>query len=292
MRKSTAAFVLIATCFSSTPLFGAIAQYDFNGNLNSSSGGVALTTGFAAPALSAGVTYSNVTINGSSAQVAYLTRGTYFSMTHGLGANGGGTKLNQYTMIFDVMFPSRPIGWAVLYQTTTANNDDGEWFVNPSQGLGISSVYGGVVADGTWNRLAVVVDGIAGTLTSFVNGTAVQQVGGPSVDGRWAIGSAVLLFADENQENSEVYVNSVQLRAEAMTTNDITALGGPTAAGIPMPVSPTITVTSPNGGENYQAGTSQTISWTSTNPSGSVQIDLYRGGVFFSEYCASLVEPG
>src|SRR5258707_518482 len=138
MKKFITAFLLLASLFSYSTLHGAIAQYDFNGNLNSSAGGAGLTTGFAAPGLSAGITYSNMTINGSTAQVASFTRGTYFTMTHGLNANGGGTKLNQYTLIFDVMFPSRPSGWAVIYQTNPSNTDDGEWFVNPSRGLGIS----------------------------------------------------------------------------------------------------------------------------------------------------------
>ncbi len=44
---------------------------------------------------------------------------------------------------------------------------------------------------------------------------------------------------------------------------------------------PTITVVSPNGGESYQAGTTQTISWTSTHVSGqeSANIELYAGDV-------------
>jgi predicted phosphodiesterase len=282
MKQNAGAVVLIAAWFSASTLFGTVAQYDFNGNLNSSAGGVALTTGFAAPAQSVGVTFTTATIGGQSAQVASFTRGTYFTMTPGLGANGGGGLLNQYTLIFDVMFPSHVEPWAVLYQTTPANTDDGEWFINASRGLGISSVYGGTVADGTWNRLTVVVDGVAGTLTSFINGTQVQQVGGPLVDGRWAIGSTVLLFADENQENSAGLVNSVQLRAEAMLPTDIAALGGASAAGIPLPATPaSLQVVSPNGGQNFQAGTSQTISWTVANPSGLVQIDLYRGGIFF-----------
>jgi hypothetical protein len=98
-------------------------------------------------------------------------------MTHGLGANGGGSLLNQYPLIFDVMFPSHVDPWAVLYQTSPANNNDGEWFVNGSRGLGISGVYGGTVADGTWNRFAVVVDSAAGTLTSFINGTHLIAAG-------------------------------------------------------------------------------------------------------------------
>ncbi len=284
MKQAAAPFLFFALWFSSSssPLLGAVAQYDFSGNLNSSVGGVALTTGFAAPAQSAGVILTAATIGGQTAQVASFTRGTYFTMTPGLGANGGGSLLNQYTLIFDVMFPSRPNNWAVLYQNSPANNDDGEWFVNGSQGLGISGNYGGLVADGTWNRLAVVVDNVAGTFTSFINGTQVQQNTGLALDGRWAIGSTVLLFADEDQENAGGLVNSVQLRPEAMLAADIAALGGPTAAGIPMPAAPnSLQVVSPNGGENYQAGSSPTIAWTVGNPSGLVQIDLYRGSVFF-----------
>ncbi len=42
-----------------------------------------------------------------------------------------------------------------------------------------------------------------------------------------------------------------------------------------------ITVTYPNGGQTWQAGTSQTISWTYTgNPGSSVKIELYRGASF------------
>ncbi len=282
MRQTFVTFLVVTLGFAASPLRGAVAQHEFNGKLNSSVGGVALTTGFAAPAQSAGVSFTSATIGGQSAQVASFTRGTYFTMTHGLGANGGGSLLNQYTLIFDVMFPSHVDPWAVLYQTTPANNNDGEWFINAARGLGISGVYGGNVPDDTWHRLAVVVDGVAGTLTSFINGTQVQQVSGPSVDGRWAIGSTLLLFADEDQENAAGLVNSVQLRPEAMLPADIAALGGPTAAGIPIPATPSsLQVVSPNGGENYTAGTSQTISWTVANPNGQVQIDLLRGGVFF-----------
>jgi predicted phosphodiesterase len=280
-RLTTASLLFLALWCTPVQVRAAIAQYDFNGNLNSSTGGAALTTGFAAPAVTAGVSFSTTTINGSPAQVASFTRGTWFSMTHGAGANGGGSLLNQYTLIFDVMFPSRPSGWAVLYQTTVGNTDDGEWFVNPSQGLGISGNYGGTVADGTWNRLAVVVNNVAGTLTSYINGTQVQQNTGLSLDGRWAMGPTVLLFADENQENAGGFVNSVQLRPEAMTASDILALGGPNASGIPLPSPPTIQVTSPNGGENYQASSFQTITWNAANPSGLVQIDLYRGGTLY-----------
>ncbi|MEJ2195722.1 MAG: Ser-Thr-rich GPI-anchored membrane family protein, partial [Ignavibacteriaceae bacterium] len=43
----------------------------------------------------------------------------------------------------------------------------------------------------------------------------------------------------------------------------------------------TITVVSPNGGENWQAGTSQSINWTD-NISDNITIDLFKGGLFHS----------
>jgi len=134
-----------------------------------------------------------------------------------------------------------------------------------------------VVADGTWNRLALVVDNIAGTLTSFINGVQVQQNTGLILDERWSLGPAALLFGDENQENAAGFVNSVQLRSEALSPADVAALGGASAAGIPTPTPPTLRITSPNGGENFQAGSTQTVAWAATNPTGLVQIDLYRG---------------
>jgi 3',5'-cyclic AMP phosphodiesterase CpdA len=221
-------------------LIAAVAQWDFDGNLASSTGGSNLVLGAAGPAISPGLSFTTTTINGQPAQVAAFTRGTYFRVTHGLAANGGGNLLNNYTLIMDVMFPSRPTGWAALWQTSSANSDDGEWFINPNRGLGISGNYGGDVPDGTWNRLALVVDTTQGTFTSYLNGTQVQQNTGLSLDGRWAVLSQALLFADENQENAAGFVNSVQLQDRALTATDIAELGGPSAAGIPIASTPAL----------------------------------------------------
>jgi hypothetical protein len=46
-------------------------------------------------------------------------------------------------------------------------------------------------------------------------------------------------------------------------------------------VIPTITVTSPNGGERWAVGSTHDITWTQTGLTGSVTVDLYKGGVFW-----------
>ena len=262
-----------------SPVHAAIAQWDFDGSLASSTHGSPLALGAASPAAAPSIVFTNATIAGEAAQVAGFSRGTFFRMTHGLGANGDGALLNQYTLILDVMFPRRPVGWAVLWQTNERNTDDGEWFVNPSRGLGIAGVYGGDVVDGVWNRLALVVDGVSGSLTSFVNGRAVQELKSPSIDGRWALGSAALLFADQDEESAAGLVNAVQLRDWAASSEELLALGGPEATGIPLPPPPTVMLVSPNGGETVAAGTVTAVRWETTAPQGQVRIDLLQGDV-------------
>lgn len=57
---------------------------------------------------------------------------------------------------------------------------------------------------------------------------------------------------------------------------------------------PTIPLNTPNGGENWQVGTSQTITWSSTNVSGNVKIELSRNGVGgpFETLFASVANDG
>ncbi len=282
MNLKRFAFLMSAWLAHTLTCSALIEQWDFNGNLASANGGTNLVEGTSAPSVSPSFSFVNATIAGQTAQVASFSRGTFFRLTHRFPANGGGVEVNNYTLIMDVMFPSRPTGWAVLWQTNPDNTEDGEWFINPSRGLGISGVYAGTVSDGSWNRIAMVIDAATGTLTSFLNGVQVQQVGGPGVDTRWSLGGAVLLFADENQENAAGFVNSVQLRDSVLSASEIAELGGPSAAGIPLPPVPTLQLVRPNGGESFQAGSTQMLAWTASSPNGSVQLDLFRGGVFVS----------
>ena len=57
------------------------------------------------------------------------------------------------------------------------------------------------------------------------------------------------------------------LRAAAIAALVIAVAGGAFAAT-------TVTVTSPNGGENWSAGTKHNITWTSNSPT-EVRIELY-----------------
>ncbi len=55
---------------------------------------------------------------------------------------------------------------------------------------------------------------------------------------------------------------------------------------------PNITVTAPNGGEQWQQGTAQNITWSSTGVTGNVKIELYKTGKVISTIAASVVNSG
>lgn len=211
-----------------------IAQWDLNGDLISSTDQEALAPEAAPPAAAPGVTFVEMEIDGLAEQVAHFTRGTYFRVQPGFASNGGGAYVNQYTVILDVMFPDRSpsSGWAALLQTNEANANDGDWFVDPAGGLGISGVYRGSVPEGEWHRLALVVNLVEGSFASYVDGAKVQEILGEALDGRFSLYSTsdgaregFLLFADESGDNAEGFVNALQVRDVALCPEDVLAIG-------------------------------------------------------------------
>jgi hypothetical protein len=56
--------------------------------------------------------------------------------------------------------------------------------------------------------------------------------------------------------------------------------------------SPTLTLTSPDGGESWAVGSTQPITWSSTDLSGNVTLELFKGGVLNSTLTASTPNDG
>ena len=205
-----------------------------------------------------------------------------YIMPHGLSPNGGGTNVNQYTVILDLLYPNFTSGfYRALWQTTPANTNDADAFFNGNNGLGISQQYDGELILDTWHRVVLAfdltkrefgkyIDGtnvlIAATGTApygpndahYLSASTVPDDGG-GVDMRWSLGPTALLLADGggDGEVQPVYVSSVQVRNARMTDAAIAALGVPTANKISLPEIPaTIRVS--------RSGTSIVIDWSGT----------------------------
>src|SRR3569623_534035 len=176
--------------------------------------------------------------------------------THGIAPNGGGTRVNQYTIIMDVLVGDSGPGAASLLQiSSTDNTDDGDLFWqgnNFGQGTGGYNGDGSYTA-GEWHRVAAAYDeaGTPPVVTKFVVGvkqddwTANQGLDNP----RRALLPTAVLFGDgDHDERREMWVNSVQIRAGKMSDVELVALGGPSAAGIPiavaLPSSPELAIAS------------------------------------------------
>ena len=172
-----------------------------------------------------------------------------YVMTHGAAPNGGGGYVNQYTLIYDLYFPPGADGmWRSLWQTSPGNGNDGDLFVgdaNSGNGIGISSVYDGVVTASAWHRLAFAFDltgtetGTAPTplLTKFIDGVKVgSQILYDGMDGRWSLDPTALLFASDAADADvapEAYVSSVQFSNGRRPDAFLEALGGPSPLKIP-----------------------------------------------------------
>lgn len=181
----------------------------------------------------------------------YLTR-------HGMAPNGGGTNVNQFTMIVDLLIPDLHMGngynTVVKWEAVDNFNVDGSISIRANDiggdntgGIGISGQYTGDgvtwITGGQWQRIVVAVDMTAdpAIITYYIDGVKFGEM---TTGDRWgfdrrhAIPPVIRLFADGENDNevNTFYVNSVQFRDATITAEDAAALGAASADGIPIPL--------------------------------------------------------
>jgi hypothetical protein len=160
------------------------------------------------------------------------------------GPNGGGTYINQYTIIFDVLIPA-PLNWCALFNTNPGNANDADFYVSPTGQVGIGAIgysAAGVVTAGRWYRIAFVADFAAASAQYYVNGASVfSGSAGTSLDGRHSLysnedaGPDLLLFNEGDPAavyTHEILLSSFAFAARSLEPAEIQALGGPSAEGI------------------------------------------------------------
>jgi len=248
-------------------------QWDFNSNLVATVGNdlqyhdaavqtdtsFATTTDFGLP-----------DINGQPTTVMHFNPAAApwggYQMFHGAAPNGGGAYVNQYTLIYDIYLPI--IGWRSLLQTDTGNSSDGDLFIRPEGGIGISQIYDGTVTPNEWHRVAVTIDLTGPVLSKYIDGIKVgtQTSGLSSVDGRFSLDPSALLFADQDGDTADTYVSSVQFSNGRRPDAFIAALGGPSANKIPGAITATVQGGSVRirwtGGVPLQGADSVTGTWS------------------------------
>lgn len=154
---------------------------------------------------------------------------SYYRCNHGIAPNGGGIYTNRWTLLLDVKLPASSAGqWVSLYQTNTSNSNDGDCFISPSRTIGVSATgySANVLPSETWSRVVISVSN-PNFYRIYVNGVKWREGTVQSLDGRFALESAVLLFADEDDEDYPIDCTQAAIWGQALTDAEVSTLGGP-----------------------------------------------------------------
>lgn len=149
--------------------------------------------------------------------------------------NNGGATVRDYTMVWDLFRPGPSWNsWLPLYQTDANNANDGEFFINPNDGIGISGTYHGTVSNGrgniSWNRIAVT-RAANGTMKKYIDGVLVGTQA-TATGSRWDItGGQFSILADEDNESSLGFLSSFRFVDSVMSDAEIAGLGAVHAGG-------------------------------------------------------------
>ena len=149
--------------------------------------------------------------------------------------NNGAATVSDYTMVWDIFRPGPSWnGWMPLYQTDLSNSSDAEFFINPGDGIGISSTYHGTVTNArsniSWNRIAVT-RAANGTMKKYIDGALVGTQT-TAAGARWDIvGGQFNILADDSGESSAGYLSSFRFVDSVMSDSAIANLGAVHAGG-------------------------------------------------------------
>jgi len=166
-----------------------------------------------------------------------IGEGSYYICTHGIAPNGGGTKVNEWTLLIDFSYPPSslsdpPSGYNDLFQTNPTNVDDSDWTINSSGAVGIgavgySSTKGFTTKGNTWYRMVLVVDN--GTRHDiYFDGVEIFKGNQQGVDGRFSLASTILLFCagnNQDRDDAPINVSTVAFWDKPLTADEIAAIG-------------------------------------------------------------------
>jgi hypothetical protein len=243
--------VCIGAVATASAQFNPVSVYDFNGTLNPLFNPSGLAQALEARQggstnSASSITYSTETVGGVTKQVANfdVALQQFFRARHGMLPNGTGATppayVNKYTIVMDLRVTSA--GWFSFFNTTSANANDGDYFIDPTNRFGISGQYSGAYDRNQWRRVAIAVDlGTTGSITGYMNGVQLNTVAlNNSYEGRWAAYAAndptnvrhIDLLADNSGEGGGGQISMAAFYDKVLTAQEVSALG---AAGAPVP---------------------------------------------------------
>jgi len=166
--------------------------------------------------------------------------GSYYGMTHGIAPNGGGSFVNEWTLVMDVSYPtSSDESWMSFYNTSTANSNDGDAFfrggggVVGSIGLSATGYTPDTTEPDTWYRVVFSVDN-GSHYRIYVNGVEFDGTS-QGIDGRFSLDPLLNILADNDGEDNTMNLSNLAIYDTALTAGEVAGLGSVGTAIVPEP---------------------------------------------------------
>lgn len=235
---------------------GVVSVYDFDNTLNpyfaanAHVGALSHRTGGAPTSPYGGTSFVSDIVGSTTKQVVNVPSPTFFDTPHGIGANGGGSYVNQYSILMDVKVDSSHPAWCSLFSTAADNSNDGDSFLRwngNDYSIGTVGSYGGSFIADKWYRIIITVDAssVGGhtLLKYYKDGVLAHSVDTTSsgLDGRWTLYSwddgdpdsdSIDVFGDNSGDNFAGRASLLAFFDGVVDDNVARSFGGP---GSPVP---------------------------------------------------------
>jgi len=159
--------------------------------------------------------------------------GSYLKMTSGIHANGGGTKVNQYSLQIDMEVAETTTLHSIL-QTDKTNIANPELFINATGNIGstATSYTTDAIQANTWYRIVLSVKN-GEFFRVYVNGDLWLDAPRQAIDGNYSLNDILLLFANNNGLGGSVSCSELSIWEVPLTDAEIADLGASPVVQIP-----------------------------------------------------------
>jgi hypothetical protein len=158
--------------------------------------------------------------------------GSYYKVAHGIAANGGGAKVNEYTLMLDVRGSAGEFaGWLSVLNTRDGNSGDGTVWIDHEGKIGYASLGGysnaGTLTPDTWHRVVIAAKLGEESLKIYVDGalahTATQS---NIVDGMMSLPLDGLHIGTDGSNYAGPSYAEVRIWDIQLSEEEISELGG------------------------------------------------------------------
>lgn len=169
--------------------------------------------------------------------------GSYFAMNHGIAPNGGGTLVNEYSIMWDFSIPATET-WYSFLETEATTSNDADLFIAASANSGIARKPNSIgtgsllytdktVSADTWYRMLLTIkNGEFAKL--YVNGELwpvsndLQGYLTQAVDARYGLAPTIFIFQDGDGDDGTLKCSELCIWDVALTADEAALLGTPT----------------------------------------------------------------